>query len=38
MVEAAGVDSDAKSQMLRLIGMSKDDVDKYILANKANWS
>ncbi len=35
MVEAAGVDSDAKGQMLRLIGMSKDDVDKYIVANKA---
>ncbi|HEX4142821.1 MAG TPA: hypothetical protein VHY91_04660 [Pirellulales bacterium] len=34
MVEAAGIDSDAKGQMLRLIGLSKDDVDKYILANK----
>jgi len=33
-VEAAGIDSDAKGQMLRLIGLSKDDVDKYILANK----
>ena len=34
MVEASGVDSDAKTQMLRLIGLSKDEVDKYILANK----
>ncbi|HTU24300.1 MAG TPA: hypothetical protein VMF30_02810, partial [Pirellulales bacterium] len=34
MVEASGVDSDAKQKLLRLIGMSKDEVDKYILANK----